>query len=242
MLSAAPVHAFSGSTIRYICRSVTKTLLQARRIGQAGSRKPRVPVQEVPDGEFSGLCNTPNHMVACPFDSTTSPCAGSIVHILSIVQCFESKISAPRKPTGGVDEAVRGWCDARIMDHDSGVLVWVASALSRDGVFLVGHRFSHENVAVLNHGRGVPEDEVYALEAAAIEHRVVGAGPERNRLVFLGSGRVLEADTASLMVLYCPDPSLATTMLAFASCRTPEPTPEIPCRRPVIAGLSTAQN
>nr|GMD72631.1 DNA repair protein RadA/Sms [Ipomoea batatas] len=91
---------------------------KARCIGQAGSRKPRIPVQEVPDGEFSGLCNTPNHMVACPFDSTTGPCTGSTVHILSIVQCFESKISGPRKPTGGVDEAVESSLD----EHRSGVL------------------------------------------------------------------------------------------------------------------------
>lgn len=83
------------------------------------------------------------------------------------------------------------------MDGNSGVLVRVGSALSRDGVLLLVHGPPGEDHAVLEDDGGVAEDEVYgavdvaffvelplgmdiesvlvAFEATAIEDREVSA-------------------------------------------------------------------
>ena len=109
---------------------------------------------------------------------------------------------------------VRRRRDTRVVDDNSCVLVRIGPGLSRDGVTLAAHRLSDEDVAVLKNGDGVATDEVdgavdvavavelalrvdvqgvlVALEAAAVEDRVVGARPEGHGLVFRRSGGVLE--------------------------------------------------
>lgn len=105
------------------------------------------------------------------------------------------------------------------MNDDASVLIRVCSRLRRHRVLLVAHRSPHVDVAVLKHRHGVPEYEVYGsvyvaitveltvrvhvqrvlvpLEAAPVEHRVVGAGPERHRLVLLRPRCVLERHVPS---------------------------------------------
>lgn len=102
------------------------------------------------------------------------------------------------------------------MDRDPGVLVGVRPALRGDRVFLVGHRLSGKDVAVLEDGGSIAEDEVdsavdvafavelaegvdvecvlVALEAASVERGEVGLVPDCYGLVLCGAGRVLECD------------------------------------------------
>lgn len=54
------------------------------------------------------------------------------------------------------------------MDNNACVLIGVGPRLCCDGVYLVAHWFSHVQVAVLEHGRGVAADEVYGAVYVAL--------------------------------------------------------------------------
>lgn len=100
------------------------------------------------------------------------------------------------------------------MDREAGVLNGLLSALGRDRVLLVGEAFAGKDLAVLEYDSSVPEHEVdgacdlaFAVElalgvgvesvlvpvkSATVEYREVGVGPEGDRLVLFGPGRVFE--------------------------------------------------
>lgn len=66
----------------------------------------------------------------------------------------------PRGPVSGRRQVHRGG-DGAVVEGGAGVLVNVGSALRRHGVELAGHWQAWVYVAVLQHGGGVAEDEVY---------------------------------------------------------------------------------
>lgn len=104
--------------------------------------------------------------------------------------------------------------DVAELKGESGGLIGVLPALRGDGVFLVGEAFLGEDGAVLEDGGGIAENEVdgaadvavaeelahrvgvkgvlVACNAASEEHREIGVGSQRHRLVLLRSGGVLE--------------------------------------------------
>lgn len=129
-------------------------------------------------------------------------------------------VELPRPPevrlrgvnAGGAEVGVGG--DVAELEGEAGGLVGVLAALGRDGVLLVGEALAGEDLAVLEDGSGVAEDEVdgatdLALaeelahgvgvqgvlvgpKAAAEEDGEVGVGAERHRLVLLRPRRVLD--------------------------------------------------
>jgi len=46
------------------------------------------------------------------------------------------------------------------VDHNARVLIWVLPSLGRHGVLLIAHRFSDVDVAALEHGYCITENEV----------------------------------------------------------------------------------
>lgn len=118
------------------------------------------------------------------------------------------------------------------MEGETGRFVRVLPALSRDGVLLIRKALLREQLAVLEDGGGVAEDEVHragdlafsvelthrvgveavlvAEDPASVEDGEVGVGSERDGLVLLRAGGVLEGQVS------CNEPSAANSCTCVA--------------------------
>lgn len=71
------------------------------------------------------------------------------------------------------------------MDHEPGVLIWVRPRLRRDGIFLVHHRLSDKDVAVLKNSNAVAENEVdSSVNVAFTIELAVGVGVQSVLVAF----------------------------------------------------------
>lgn len=146
--------------------------------GDVGGRQPRISSNKVAYGELANLGRTGKNVIATPLDSVSSWRTRASVHILSIIQSIQSKITTPFHPSSGVYQAVKEGLDVNgsrvllpgppkerlngalnrlqvgsssdptVVNNDSSVLVRVGSALCGESVGPVGG-FACKYVAVL---------------------------------------------------------------------------------------------
>lgn len=206
-----------------------------------GSRQPILAVQEGPNGELSGLGIRKTGLVTGPSDPLVHVWSWPTILILTIKYAAGWVLPAhpflppnriqessnlrlhnhrrrkllpwPPQISGGAETVIVGRKSA-FLNRNAGVLVDVLLTLGCDGVKLVGKWLPRPDVAVLEHHRGVAEDEVdgtgdiavsveltvwvgvesvlIAIKWTSRHHREVGAGPEGNGLVLGWTGRVDE--------------------------------------------------
>lgn len=136
--------------------------------GDVSGRQPRISGKKVADGELVNLGRTSKNVIATPLDSVSSWRTRSSVHILSIIQGIQSKITTPFHPSSGVYQAVKEGLDVNgsrvlppgspkkrlngalnrlqlgsssdpaVVNNDSSVLVRVGSGLCSESVGPVG--------------------------------------------------------------------------------------------------------
>lgn len=156
----------------------------------SGGRNPTSSFQETLHGKPLCLHRTRHHMVSRPLHPPFRISPITSVHKLPIINRPETEISGPREPPGWFNQTVhialhyhrprirfpwppqissvqtlhrlqiRRRSDYRIVDHEPGILIRVGPRLGRDGVFLVQHRLSHEDVTILKNDDTVAENEV----------------------------------------------------------------------------------
>jgi len=163
---------------------------QPGRIGHAGSINPRASTQKIFHRELPGLRRARDDVEPRPLYPAAGASSGAGVHVLPVVQRAQSKAPAPWLPTGRFDQTVqsrlheygsrvllpratqvglersldrskiRGGGDPGVLHHDTGVLVWVGSALGRHAVPLRAHGLSYIDIAVLENDGRVSKYEI----------------------------------------------------------------------------------
>lgn len=226
----------------YAC--IYASLPDARFVGDIGFLDPALPVEERLHRELRSLTVAYVCFQPLPIDPVLRVGPGTVVHVLGVVDRARGGVAGPGQPPLGVDEPpherghvhrsrvdlpwppevgphvpqVPGGPEDGALDGDPGVLVRVAPALGGNCVLLALHRDLGPYVAVLQHNRRVPEDEVdrpvdvalpvelavrvgiqcvlEGIELAPVEHRLVRCRHQRHRLMFARPRRVAEPHLA----------------------------------------------